>query len=224
MEADYPKLRGIYSQKEEKVATFANGVPTFETIEECRNWMEQHSQVGSNPEDPTLQHIFTHLKDWDQVERFLIRKLRTLRPTPFKSKEAGEEKLETAKNKVLRNAEFAPVVRVLRSRLELRFHQETNVEATLNTLKYSFYHMRSGILVCIRNNEIKLFAPFVNKDYRNNWGHLLETDPPTLEEYYEEKRNHYRRENIIMDKSQWWANGNIICNEHSPPGERFTQW
>lgn len=84
--------------------------------------------------------------------------------------------------------------------------------------------MRSGILVVIRNNEIKMFAPFVNKHYTNNWGHLLKTDPKTMEEYYTEKRDHYRRENIIPDKTKWWANGNIICNEHSPPGETYTQW
>ena len=224
MEADYPKLRGIYSQKEEKVATFANGVPTFDTLDECRTWMEQHSQVGSNPEDPTLQHIFTHLKNWDQVERFLIHKRRSLRPKPPPSKESRSAVVNQSENKVLSNEEFKPVLETLRSRLRLPFHQEMNVESTLNTLKYIFFHMRSGIFVCIRNNEIKMFAPFVNKDYRNNWGHLLRTDPPSLEEYYEEKRNHYRKENIIMDKSQWWANGNIICNEHSPPGEKYTQW
>lgn len=29
-----------------------------------------------------------------------------------------------------------------------------------------------------------------------------------------EKQNYYRRENIIPDPRKWWANGNIICNEH----------
>jgi hypothetical protein len=29
-----------------------------------------------------------------------------------------------------------------------------------------------------------------------------------------EKQNYYRRENIIPDPRNWWANGNIICNEH----------
>lgn len=27
--------------------------------------------------------------------------------------------------------------------------------------------------VRIQQNEVALFAPFANRDYRNNWGHLL---------------------------------------------------
>ena len=75
-----------------------------------------------------------------------------------------------------------------------------------------------------------MFVPFCNKDYTNTWGDRLETSPASLDEYYKvkhgtgRKRGHCRRENIIPDKTRWWANGNIICNEHSPPGQRFTQY
>ena len=35
----------------------------------------------------------------------------------------------------------------------------------------------------------------------------------SLESYYSKKAGLYREENVDPDKSKWWANGNIICNE-----------
>lgn len=77
--------------------------------------------------------------------------------------------------------------------------------------------MKCGIYVMIRNNEVVLFCPFVNTEYRNSWSKYLQLEAPDgqMETYYEAKKMHYRAENIIPDKAEWWANGNIICNEYS---------
>jgi hypothetical protein len=114
----------------------------------------------------------------------------------------------------------------LQSRMNLPIHTSMNKHSTMNTLKYLFYHMRCGIYVMIRNNQVCIFAPFVNKDYSNNWadvdtvygqGLKLESADGSISSYYAEKEQHYRKENVLKDKSQWWANGNIICNEHEKP-------
>ena len=106
------------------------------------------------------------------------------------------------------------VYRKLLSRLDLSVHRIMTSYSTINTLKYLFYHMKCGIYVMIRNNEVVIFSPFVNKNYKNNWGQALQIDVTNglLETYYNEKKHHYREENIL-DSSSWWANGNIICNE-----------
>lgn len=80
----------------------------------------------------------------------------------------------------------------------------------MNTLNYLFEHMRCGIFVMIRARKVVLFVPFVNRDYENNWSSHLKFDVHSnkMEDYYHEKRNHYRRENIIPDVNKWWANGN----------------
>ena len=107
------------------------------------------------------------------------------------------------------------VYQYLLSRLDLSVHHVMTSHSTLNTLRYLFYHMKCGIYVMIRNNQLVIFSPFVNKHYTNNWGSALAFDSVdgTLESYYAAKRTSYRQEEII-DPSQWWANGNIICNEH----------
>ena len=38
-------------------------------------------------------------------------------------------------------------------------------------------------------------------------------------DYYDAKRARgCRYENVLPDKGEWWANGNIMCNEHSQVG------
>lgn len=83
--------------------------------------------------------------------------------------------------------------------------------------------MRCGIIVSIRCNEVVLFCPFVNKDFTNTWSDRLQVEGGTVETYISTKRRFYREENIL-DKNKWWANGNIICAEHTQPGEETTQW
>ena len=91
------------------------------------------------------------------------------------------------------------------SRLNLSIHNEMSSQSTLNTLKYMFYHMKCGIYVMIRNNKVVIFCPFVNKDYKNSWNNVLKYNSidNSLESYYDEKRNHYRKEHIIKNTSEW---------------------
>ena len=74
--------------------------------------------------------------------------------------------------------------------------------------------------------ELVIFCPFVNKDYRNSWNKALKVGSVdgSLEKYYTEKRQHYRSEDIIADMDEWWANGNIICNEYSKDGMGNQYW
>lgn len=87
-------------------------------------------------------------------------------------------------------------------------------ERIRNTLRYLFFHEKCGIYVKIHDNQVAMFVPFANGDYRNLWSEFLDLDASS---YFHEKRQHYRRpENILADRGQWWANGALICNEANP--------
>jgi hypothetical protein len=95
-------------------------------------------------------------------------------------------------------------------------------EATLNTLRYLFHHMRCGVLVCIRDGAVALFQPFANAQYRNEWHSRLrfvsDDNPHTpLEDrvaaYADAKARSNRREKeLYLPPDAWWMNGGIICN------------
>ena len=78
--------------------------------------------------------------------------------------------------------------------------------------------MRCGIFVMIRDGKVRMFVPFVNDEYRNTFSELITMDSTdgTLASYYKEKLEHWpdMEENIIPDKAEWWANANILCNQH----------
>eukprot|EP00516_Mucochytrium_quahogii_P001474 CAMPEP_0203747012 /NCGR_PEP_ID=MMETSP0098-20131031/2271_1 /ASSEMBLY_ACC=CAM_ASM_000208 /TAXON_ID=96639 /ORGANISM=" , Strain NY0313808BC1" /LENGTH=667 /DNA_ID=CAMNT_0050635293 /DNA_START=2757 /DNA_END=4760 /DNA_ORIENTATION=+ len=249
-------LRGIYSGDEEQLSTFKKGVPDFDTVAECMEWARDNCKYGSNPDDPKLQHIFTHLFDWTQVSKYLLPKLAQLTlgefdkggekyyytfGMPSENDEVTDDEEDedddegpssglelksrfTRQNRAATNFEFKPAKVELERRLDLSFHKSLNYASTLNTLNYLFNHMRCGIFVAIRQNEVAMFVPFVNRDYRNNWGHNLTTDPADFDEYYKLKLKFYRKENVIPDKTRWWANGNILCNEHHAPRETYTHY
>jgi hypothetical protein len=226
-----PELRGLFGAKGdsadwlEATARFPNGVPRFDSKQECVDWVSEYLKYhgGSNPDHPHLQHIFTMLVGWDQIESILIPAMENARREPSFAPKVGqdygrgeneESQSDGARRNVYESPEARPVVEAIAQRLDVPFHRCTTTASTLNTLKYLFYHMKCGIYVMIRNGTLRIFCPFVNIDYRNTWSeHLRLEGDGTLDTYYTQKAGLYREEQIEPDRSKWWANGNIICNE-----------
>ena len=220
-----PELRGIFGNKGDSqdwldaVSQFPNGVPRFESKQEALDFMIEYNKYhgGSNPDNPHFQHIFTTLVGWKQIQKYLLPALEKSRQEPSDAlnvpRSYGDTPDDSSEN-VYEKEGAKDVLDTIAQRLQVPFHRSTTVASTLNTLKYLFYHMKCGILVAIRNGQLRIFAPFVNDDYRNTWAdHLKVEGDGTLDSYYTQKAGLYREEQIELDRSKWWANGNIICNE-----------
>jgi Glycosyl transferase family 90 len=220
-----PELRGIFGDNGDsanwldEMTKFPNGVPRFESGDTCLEFMEWYAINfgGSNPDYPHLMHIFTTLISWDQVEHILLPNILKARKEPSDAKKIPLNYLEdpdpTSSN-VYEQPDAQDVIDEILFRLELPIHRCTTPVSTMNTLKYLFFHMKCGIYVMIRNNKLRIFAPFVNGDYRNTWGDALKVEGDgSLDTYYSKKAGQYREEQIEKDRTKWWANGNIICNE-----------
>ena len=211
-------LRGLYAPNIEQIESFQNGVPLFNSKEEALEWEKFHSSFGSNPEYPHMKHIFTHLIGWEQMEEYIFPQLQSeLILGSYKEDLENLSKLKIVD-------ELAPVVNIVETRLNLPIHSTMNMATTMNTLKYCYNHMRSGILIVIKDNIVSLFAPFVNIEYRNNWIDNIQTESGTFEEYFKGKYLHYPSENVIKDKNRWWANGNIIHNQFEDPHGTHVPW
>ena len=220
-----PETRGLFGRKGDSlnwldaVSTFPNGVPRFQSKDEAIEFMKEYNMHngGSNPDYPHLQHIFTMLIGWEQVETMLLPSIEKARSEPSFAKKIprtyGNEPDETSDN-INERPECKGVMDTIAERLDVPFHRCTTVASTLNTLKYLFFHMKCGIYVMIHNGELRIFAPFVNVEYKNTWAdHLRIEGDGTLDSYYTQKAGLYREEQIEPDRAKWWANGNIICNE-----------
>jgi hypothetical protein len=224
-----PEIRGLFGPKGDSlnwldaVSRFPNGVPRFDSKQEALDFMIEYNTYngGSNPDHPHLQHLITMLIGWEQIESILLPNIEKARKEPSFAKKVprnyGTDKdTETASNteNCYETKEAEPVVEAINQRLDVPFHRCTTPVSVMNTLRYLFFHMKCGIYVMIRNGKLRIFAPFVNVDYRNTWADklCLEGDG-TLDSYYTHKAGLYREEQVEPDRSKWWANGNIICNE-----------
>lgn len=223
-----PEIRGLFGRKGDSLewldatSRFPNGVPRFETKDEALEFIIEYNKYhgGSNPDHPHLHHIFTLLVGWEQIESILLPNIDKARKEPsFARKVPRCYGLESAAEdcpNVYEREEAKAVVDAISQRLDVPFHFCTTPVSVLNTLRYLFYHMKFGIYVMIRNGELRIFAPFVNTNYENTWSDKLRLEgDDTLDSYYTKKAGLYREEQIEPDRSKWWANGNIICNELS---------
>lgn len=233
------RIRGIFHNDEdpeywkEGVSQFPNKVPRFLSKEDATQFTKTYCKYQSNPDENGLMHSITTLTSWSQIETYIIPKIKTYH---CKLNAIDHNDLSIKNNRFLSTSQNSSdssessgksVYESFLSRLNLPIHRFMSPSSTYNSLKYLFYHMRCGIFVMIRNNEVVIFCPFVNKDYKNEWGDYPQLDciDGTIETYYSEKKIHYREEHIIPDKSKWWVNGNIICNEHDRMGDSGnTQW
>lgn len=228
-----PRLRGVFSREEdpdyeEALSQFPNHVPRFYSKVDALKFTEKFASRRSNPDELHLLHSISTLTTWDQIEKYVLPKMReldmTLPKNPVNSDAVCENRFlsATERKELVQLGGAAQVHEYLCSRLDLPIHRYMAPVSTINTLKYLFYHMRCGIYVMIRNNDVVMFCPFVNSGYRNSWGEkypIIESSDGTLETYYAAKRQSGYREEDIIPKSHWWANGNIIDNEHSKSGQ-----
>ena len=180
-ESKTPQLRGIYSFADEPsvawrsaTSSFPNpGCPNFPTKKECIAWCKHVRGTPSNPALPHLQHFCTTLIGWEQVEHFLLRKRdEYIRRYPEKSSSD-----DTSSSLPLvdggRYQHVLSMRTATQSRLASLPHRHLTPTSSFNTLRYLYFHMRSGLYVMIRNGAVQMFVPFVNDEYTNTYEHRL---------------------------------------------------
>ena len=187
---------------------FPNKIPRFQSKSECLDFLNSNCRQGSNPDYPQLHHSVTTLIDWAQIETHLLPRIKKY---SFKWKPILPDSSQLQSNRFFKSQVSGdgnsanPIYEYMTSRLNLSIHKEMSAQSTMNTLRYMFFHMRCGIFVMIRNNEVVIFCPFLNRHYRNTWGNALKVQSAdgSIESYYEEKSHHYRKENYLRDMSEW---------------------
>ena len=144
-----PEFRGIFGEHGDSedwikaTENFPNKVPRFESKDECLQFMREYVRHhgGSNPDFDHLQHIFTTLITWDQIEKRLLPEIAKARKEPSNSpkvpQDYGRQPDDTSSN-IFEQSGGKNVVDPINFRLDLPFHQAITPVSVLNTLKYLF--------------------------------------------------------------------------------------
>lgn len=99
-------------------------------------------------------------------------------------------------------------------------------ESIINTLKYLFFHIRSGIYVNIKDNQINAFIPFANEKFENNWYNNVKLDTGTrsnkLHDFIKNRKKYINKyKKYIPNIKNWWTNASIINNETWKDADSF---
>lgn len=170
----------------------------------------------TNPEFGVLKHMITFLVSNSQINKYLISKRDFYINSAHPTGSISVSDLRCAKNsmekKLVSYFEWDP--------FKKGFIDPNR--AFYNTLNYLFKSKRCGIYVRIQHGVLVMFVPFVNPNFRNNWdlteskllGSSKVCDYKSLSDYYNDKKEVFRKEQILP-LNKWWANAGVFCNEYS---------
>ena len=101
---------------------------------------------------------------------------------------------------------------------EFIWEKYSNIDASsvYNTFKYMFCKFKKGIFVKIVNNQLKVFLPFSNPNFINEWSENIdESSIQKLAEYAcKIDGRKYNEKNINSNKLGWYSNNYLIRFEY----------
>ena len=95
-------------------------------------------------------------------------------------------------------------------------YQNIDGSSISNTFKYMFYKFKKGIFVKIVNNELKVFLPFSNSNFINEWSSNIDTSNYNeIFKYVCEKDNRkYNERNTNNNFETWYCNNYLLRYEY----------
>jgi hypothetical protein len=180
----------------------------FKTKEECVKNRLYHRY--NNKYKNFRQFIYT-AGDWDDINKHILKRKEVLnKEESYKfslSKIIKENIFYNSKDKEInKNKEL------ITNLLKHKLYKNIDDKSMMNTLKYMFYKIRNGIFIKIKNNELKMYIPFHNTKYNNDWNYLIKMDKEDIIKYNNKKNNNFNREYKMKYNKKEWVGDNCIIN------------
>lgn len=87
--------------------------------------------------------------------------------------------------------------------------------SVINTFRYIFNKFKKGIFIKILNNELKVFLPFSNASFVNEWSHKIKIPSYNIFRYISgiDERN-FNEKSVNDFKNTWYANNCLLRYEY----------
>ena len=94
-------------------------------------------------------------------------------------------------------------------------NKDITSEGVSNTFKYIFNKMKKGIFIKIVNNKLKVFLPFTNTHYVNEWSNKIKVDPERYNSikdfiYKTQSQKGYNKNEEIQPVEEWVGNNCLL--------------
>lgn len=163
---------------------------------------------------------FPIVSTWDDVQSNIIDKYILRR-----GRKGGNEDLTLSSSN--RSHLFSEINTKLKNSAYKHSTTSSRQLGAINSIKYVFWEIRSGIFVSIRNNKIEAFIPFANARFSNDWHSGLTfygidnesiTNPKDRVAAYlaNKKKVLGFSRRMTKDPKRWWANAHFLNVETHP--------
>jgi hypothetical protein len=126
----------------------------------CENKTKLYNVWNCNERYPRFDHVVFHAGDEEQFNRY---------------KYTHDKNTHTLSIKDIKTDN---IFTSLNLDVSDKF-KDVNIQEIQNTFKYLFYKFKKGIYVKIRNNDLKVFLPFSNDSFENEWYHKIKINSET---------------------------------------------
>jgi hypothetical protein len=178
----------------------------YNTKNEC----ESNIQKRKNKKYEHLEMLFPIVGDKYQVSELLLERNNLI---------TKKLKLVKVRNK------SDDMIKYNNELLKLPFYKSIDNISVNNTFKYLFEKMFMGIYVKIVNNEVKLYVPFANMDFKNDWSNKIEfeNNSNSVRNYQSAKLSNNKNSNLYnrtgyinYNIDEWTTNNCLIGNIINP--------
>ena len=104
---------------------------------------------------------------------------------------------------------------------EWKKYKNLRADAVINTFRYIFHKFKKGIFVKIAGNKIKVFLPFSNAHFTNEWSHKIKIDNTkygTMNDFMrhitEIQGYKFNPKNVNENIDEWYANNCLVRYEY----------
>jgi len=192
----------------------------FETELECKKNIKN---VSLNPKYKFFKQIFKTAGDNTQVRQWIIKKKLEI----DKIKTINNTNINNLDNNIFINKDnLNKINKEIIRRLNLQIYKNIDDQSFLNTLRYLFYKIGTGIFVKIKSNELVMFSPFRNVNYKNNWSKFIKfnKNDKNIINYYKKKKKEYIYIRQISYRIDEWRALNCKMNNDLDKYENDTYW
>jgi hypothetical protein len=172
----------------------------FNTIEECKDFEKNYNKQQSNVRYKNFKQIHFTAGDEEQFN------------THRHSKNHKEKDiLITDKNLFYKSKSLFE---------EWNKYKNIETENVLNTFKYIFYKFKKGIFIKIVDNQLKVFLPFSNVNFINEWSDNIQIDPKYedivdyLKHISKLENKTFHEYNVNKYKNTWYGNNCLVRYEY----------
>ena len=171
----------------------------YNSPDECALFDKNYNKESNNPRYKNFKQIHFTCGDEDQFYKYLC------------NENGNENPIEKIEDNLFYDYNIFS---------EWDKYKNLNNLTMINTFKYMFEKFKKGIYVKIINNELKVFLPFSNINFINEWSTQIKIDPKyaDITEFFkyvtEQEGYNFNKNHINIYMNTWYSNNCLLRYEY----------